>query len=123
MSPRGVRRLAAQRVAGSRDGSDLPAGGTRGGSTDLDDESFVAATERLDAVLAGIDLATLTAPIRRRAMESFPVVVGTLDALHLATALVFDAAEGYGPLSVFAHERAMSLCARALGLRAPLLEE
>jgi hypothetical protein len=91
-------------------------------TNDLNDETMVQATERLDAVLKGIDLAAITAAVKQRAMESFPVIIKTLDAIHLATSLVFQASEGPGSMSVFSHDRSMNLCARALGLRAPLLE-
>lgn len=61
--------------------------------------------------------------MKRRAMESFPVVVKTLDALHLATALAFHGTEGMEIVSVFSHDRSMNLCARALGLSVPLLND
>jgi predicted nucleic acid-binding protein len=54
---------------------------------ELTDETLVEAGQRLDDVLGGIDLLELSPAIKRRAMESFPVSVKTLDALHLATAL------------------------------------
>jgi predicted nucleic acid-binding protein len=92
-------------------------------TNDLDDETVVKAAKRLDDVLDGIDLVVLSGRMKRRAMESFPVVVKTLDALHLATALAFHGTEGSEGVSVFSHDRSMNLCACALGLRAPLLEE
>ncbi|MFW6312878.1 MAG: PIN domain-containing protein [Spirochaetota bacterium] len=91
---------------------------------DLDDESLLEARERLDAVLAGVTLLALTERVKTRAMDAFPVVVKTLDALHLASALAY--AESYldsesdETLLVFSHDEARNRCARALGFATPL---
>ena len=58
---------------------------------EFDDEALAVARERLDAVLAGIDLLELSTQIKQRAMDPFPVHVRTLDALHIATALAVAA--------------------------------
>lgn len=90
---------------------------------DLDDESLPQALERLDRVLAGVTLLALTQRVKKRAMDSFPVVVRTLDALHLASAVVY--AESYADsesdetLLIFSHDEAMNRCARALGFATP----
>ena len=49
----------------------------------LTDETLTVARERLDEVLAGIDLLEMSRQIKQRAMEPFPVNVRTLDALHI----------------------------------------
>ena len=90
---------------------------------DLDDGSLPEALERLDGVLAGVRLLALSQRVKKRATESFPVVVKTLDALHLASALVY-AESPSGSLSqetplLFSHEEAMNRCARALGFATP----
>ena len=91
---------------------------------DLDDHGYVDAVARLDAALAGVALLALTGWVKRRAMDAFPVVVRTLDALHLASALAY--AEGYlnrdeqEQLLVFSHDAGMNRCAAALGFGAPL---
>lgn len=87
---------------------------------DLTDETLVEAVRRLDGVLGGIDLVDLSPAIKRRAMESFPVSVKTLDALHLATALAVAAAADNGKIVMFSHDRAMNLGAYALGMLTPL---
>lgn len=85
---------------------------------ELTDESMASARERLDAVLSGLDLLEMTKPIKQRAMDPFPVTVRTLDAMHIATALmVADETDG---LTLFSHDRGMNLCARSLGLTAAL---
>jgi predicted nucleic acid-binding protein len=87
---------------------------------DLTDETLVEAVRRLDGVLDGVELVELSPAIKRRAMESFPVSVRTLDALHLATALAIGAATDDGKVIMFSLDRAMNLGASALGMPTPL---
>lgn len=54
-------------------------------------------------------------------MESFPVHVKTLDALHLATILYLRSGEPEEHITLFSHERSLNLYARALGFEAALL--
>ena len=86
---------------------------------DLTHEGFVEAVRRLDSVLDGIDLVELSPAIKRRAMESCPVSVKTLDALHLSTALPVGSANDEGKVAVFFLDRAMNLGASALGMLTP----
>jgi len=75
------------------------------------------ATARVRAVndwLEGIDLVLLRPPVLSRASEPMPVSLGTLDALHLATALVWR--DRMGPLPAMAtHDTALGLAAQAFG--------
>lgn len=61
-----------------------------------------------------IDLVLLRAPVLARASEPMPSPLGTLDALHLATALVWRDRMGQ-PLSVATHDDALAQAARAFG--------
>jgi predicted nucleic acid-binding protein len=70
-----------------------------------------AATEWLEAV----DLVLLQRPILARASEPFPTPLGTLDALHLATALVWQDRMGQR-LVMATHDRDLALAARSFGL-------
>ncbi|MDE0446163.1 MAG: PIN domain-containing protein [Spirochaetaceae bacterium] len=91
---------------------------------ELDDETLAAAHQRLDAVLAGIDLLEMSTQIKRRAAEPFPVHVRTLDALHVATALAVGEDVGgqdVGGTVLFSHDKGMNLCAGCLGLTAALV--
>jgi predicted nucleic acid-binding protein len=64
--------------------------------------------------LEAIDLVLLRAPVLSRASEPLPTPLGTLDALHLATALVWR--DRMGSLSTVAtHGGALGLAARAFG--------
>jgi predicted nucleic acid-binding protein len=72
---------------------------------------------RQDAVVEWcetMDLVLLRPPVLSRASEPLPTPLGTLDALHLATALIWR--ERMGPLPVMAtHDTGLSLAARAFG--------
>ncbi len=64
--------------------------------------------------LEAIDLVLLRPPVLSRAGEPLPTPLGTLDAVHLATALVWR--DRVGPLPVVAtHDTALGLAARAFG--------
>ena len=85
---------------------------------ELTDEALTVARERLDEVLAGIDLLEMSRQIKQRAMDPFPVNVRTLDALHVATALMVG--EDAGGVALFSHDEGMNRCARSLGINAAL---
>jgi uncharacterized protein len=73
--------------------------------------------ERRGAVyrmLAAVDLVDVSRPVLRRASEPFPTPLGTLDAIHLATALLWREATG-DPLTLTTHDRALATAARAMG--------
>ncbi len=85
---------------------------------ELTDEALTVARERLDEVLAGIDLLEMSRQIKQRAMDPFPVNVRTLDALHVATALLVG--EDAGGVALFSHDEGMNRCARSLGINVAL---
>lgn len=90
---------------------------------ELSDNTLVQALGRLDETLQMIDMIELDGNIKHRAMDSFPVVVKTLDALHLSTVLALAKEENENEVHVFSHDKAMNLCARALGFKTPLAEK
>ncbi|HYT64887.1 MAG TPA: type II toxin-antitoxin system VapC family toxin [Vicinamibacterales bacterium] len=64
--------------------------------------------------LEAIDLVLLRPPVLSRASEPMPMPLGTLDALHLATALIWR--DRMGPLPTMAtHDTALGLAAQAFG--------
>jgi predicted nucleic acid-binding protein len=70
--------------------------------------------DALDSVSAGLAEIDLDRTVLARAGMSFGVPVGTLDAIHLASALLWR--ERNGPLEVFAtHDEELALAARAAG--------
>jgi predicted nucleic acid-binding protein len=80
----------------------------------LDAAQATTALEALDSVSAGLSVIDLDKLVLARAALPFGVPVGTLDAIHLATALLWR--ERNGPLEVFAtHDAELALAARFAG--------
>lgn len=74
--------------------------------------------ERREAVLEqleGFDLVPLEAPVLDRAAEPFPTALGSLDALHLATALLLRSR--VRDLTFATHDTGLAIAARAVGFR------
>ena len=65
--------------------------------------------------LEAVDLVLLQRPILSRASEPFPIPLGTLDALHLATALVWRDRMRQG-LVMATHDRDLALAGRSFGM-------
>lgn len=82
----------------------------------LSDEDLA---ERRQAVFRLIEETEVVEPsmvVLDRAAQPFPTEVGTLDAIHLATALVWREARGE-ELVMATHDRALGTAARASGLQ------
>jgi predicted nucleic acid-binding protein len=80
----------------------------------LDDDGVVVAQEQLAHLEAGIGRINLTRVVLRRASLPMATAVKTLDALHLASALLFQ--ERRAVSLVFAtHDVQQATAARALG--------
>ena len=79
----------------------------------LGDEAV--AQHRADALEAidSMDLVPLASNVLERAAEPFPTSIGSLDALHLATALI--ARDQYDTLRFATHDQALGIAARAMG--------
>jgi predicted nucleic acid-binding protein len=79
--------------------------------------SMDEAAERMAAInewLEAIDLVLLRPPVLSRASDPMPMPIGTLDAIHLATALIWR--DRIGPLPALAtHDAALGTAARAFG--------
>ncbi len=76
-----------------------------------------ATTVRADIAewVEAVDLVRLRAPILSRASDPMPVGLGTLDAIHLASALAWRDRSG-AALTVATHDAALALAARSFGL-------
>ena len=78
-------------------------------------EEAAARRQTVAEWLEAVDLVPLQRPILARASEPFPTSLGTLDALHLATALVWrDRMQQV--LVMVTHDRDLALAARSFGL-------
>lgn len=71
--------------------------------------------EAVVRLLETMEVVGLTAPVLRRAGQPFPVTLGTLDALHLATALLWADYTGEAPVMA-THDAALGSAARSMGL-------
>lgn len=78
-------------------------------------QDTAASLERVQDWLQSVDLVLLRLPILQRASEPLPTPLGTLDALHLATALIWRDRMG-APLMLTTHDAALGLAARAFGI-------
>lgn len=82
----------------------------------LSDEAIALRREAIFRLLESMEIIDLTRPILTRAAQPFSTALGTLDAIHLATALVWR--EGKQEDLVMAtHDTALAVAARASGFR------
>ncbi len=81
----------------------------------LPPEELVVRREAVYRLTAEMEVVEPTWPVLRRASQPFPTPLGTLDAVHLATALLWRDSRGEG-LALATHDRALALAARASGL-------
>jgi predicted nucleic acid-binding protein len=67
-------------------------------------------------VLRRTEVVDLSRPVLSRAGAAFPAPLGTLDALHLATALLWQERSDGGELAFATHDAGLAVAARASGL-------
>lgn len=82
----------------------------------LSDEELALRRETVYRLLEEMEVVEPTMPVLRRASQPMPVPLGTLDAIHLATALLWRETRGLD-LLLATHDRALVTAARASGLR------
>jgi hypothetical protein len=83
----------------------------------LDERRLVAAREALYAVLATFEIVEVTRTVLARAAQPSATSVGTLDAIHLSSALIWRERVGRN-LVMATHDGTLATAARAHGLRA-----
>ena len=66
-------------------------------------------------LLEAVEVVDITRPVLRRASESFATPLGTLDAIHLSTALAWRDQRGKA-LVMATHDKALGTAALSLGL-------
>lgn len=80
----------------------------------LTSDEAAARQRSVNEWLEAIDLVLLRTPVLSRASEPMPMPLGTLDALHLATALIWR--DRMGALTTMAtHDAALGQAAQAFG--------
>lgn len=77
-------------------------------------DGAVACLSRVTEWLQSVDLVLLRAPVLQRASEPLPTPLGTLDAIHLATARLWRD-HTTQPLIIATHDAALGLAARTFG--------
>ena len=80
----------------------------------MNEVALVRSREVLFTILASSEIVEVGRPILDRAAMPFPVVIRTLDAIHLATALIYR--ESTGPLRMATTDRALARASRAMGI-------
>jgi predicted nucleic acid-binding protein len=83
----------------------------------LDDQQYAECVALLEDILGQLHLIEIGPAVKRRAAGPFPTVIGTLDAIHLASALLWADAEPENQVAIVTLDKQLALCARTLGLR------
>lgn len=73
-------------------------------------------------IIASLEIVEITSSVLERAGQPMPTELGTLDAIHLATALLWKESEG-AEVIMATHDRALAIAAQAHGLIAIGIEE
>lgn len=79
-------------------------------------EASATAREAIYRIIEAVEVVELTTAVMRRASQPMPAPLGTLDAIHLATADLWRQERG-AELLIATHDRALALAARASGFR------
>ncbi len=79
----------------------------------LDDEDLALHRSAVLDAIDSFDLVPVTTGVLERAAEPFPTMIGSLDAIHLASALLVRTE--FEPLSFATHDRELGLAARSVG--------
>lgn len=82
----------------------------------LADEVLAPRREAIYRLLESTEVVDVTSAVLGRASQPMPTTLGTLDALHLATALLWSERSDAG-LVMATHDAALATAARASGLR------
>jgi predicted nucleic acid-binding protein len=80
------------------------------------DAEIAARREAVFRLVEAMEIVDPTRPILERASQPLPTPLGTLDAIHLATALLWRE-QGRKDLVMATHDAALGLAARSCGLR------
>lgn len=81
----------------------------------LDPSRIAARREAIYRIMESAEVVEPTGAVLKRASSPMPTPLGTLDAIHLATALLWSDARGQSPV-MFTHDRALANASRAFGL-------
>lgn len=82
----------------------------------LSDETVAQRRQAVYRLLESMEIAEVTSSVLARAGQPFPTAIRTLDAIHLATALLWKEQNGK-ELTMATHDRALAVAASAMGVR------
>lgn len=83
----------------------------------LNDEQIAAAKENLKIIIDGIYIIDMNESVKTRSSNSFPTIIGTLDSIHISTALLWKEFNNVDTITIISHDKQMNTCARALGFK------
>lgn len=81
----------------------------------LSEAALARMGEALQRRLDALELISVTEVVLEQAARPMPVALGSLDAIHLATALLWQQTQ-QRPVVMATHDRQLALASRALGL-------
>ena len=82
----------------------------------LSEDEVAARRTAVYRLLEAVEVVDVGRPVLRRASEPFPTPLGTLDAIHLSTAIAWRDARN-ADLTMATHDTALATAARAVGLQ------
>ena len=82
----------------------------------LGDDQIAIRREAVFRLIEAMEIVELTRPVLARAAQPLPTALGTLDAIHLATALLWQERNG-ADLVMATHDSTLATAAKASGLR------
>ena len=82
----------------------------------LEDAEIAIRREAVFRLMEAVEVIELTRPVLARAAQPLPTALGTLDAIHLASALLWKERNG-SDLVLATHDISLATAARASGLR------
>lgn len=82
----------------------------------ISDEDIAIRREAIFRLLEAIEIVEPTRPVLTRAAQPLPTELGTLDAIHLATAMLWRE-QARKDLLMATHDTTLAMAARSLGLR------
>ena len=82
----------------------------------LDDTAIALRREAVFRLVGALQIVEITRVVLERASQPMPTTLGTLDAIHLATALLYREHAGAPDLVLATHDTQLGIAARASGL-------
>jgi len=82
----------------------------------ITDAELAEVKQRFERIVGGLHIIELTQSVKTRAAGSFPTVIGTLDALHLASLLLWKESASEERFLLLSADQQMLTCAAALGV-------